>query len=463
MVAALVTTLLLLAAGRAAWALAAPSDCPLAIERWALSFGLGAGITALAVFDLSLAGVGTSPWTVISAVALPVAALAVRKRRAPQATGTPFRIASLSGAWLLLPILPAALLLFVQAVAFPVGTAFPWAEWDAFAIWLYKGKVMLDHAVRWSPYFHDVTKSYSHLDYPLLVPSIAASVWSFAGSAEEPAARAVLSLFYAGLLGVIYAASRTWLAPLVALWIVWLVGAAPSLLTHAGAGTADVPFAFFVACAALSLLRWAHGGRLPRLVHAALFTAFALFTKQEGIAFALSMGAGLLVVALARRGRQDLAGAALFVAILALAAGPWIAFRSGLPHTHIDYGGRISLPLVLENHSRVGPVLSAVARLLVDFSGWGPVWPALLVAAVLSLLWKRDRGVGAVAIVLVAQSAAYLFAYVVSPWSLSRLLPVTLPRLAIHVLPLVAMLGSPWLAHAGRRGRTVSGTGGLLP
>jgi len=84
----------------------------------------------------------------------------------------------------------------------------------------------------------------------------------------------------------------------------------------------------------------------------------------------------------------------------------------------------------------------------------------------------------AVAIVLVAQSLAYLFAYVVSPWSPSRLLPVTLPRLAIHVLPMVAMLGSPWLAHAGPAaasskpgskapgsgGRTlVSRAGGLLP
>jgi len=44
-------------------------------------------------------------------------------------------------------------------------------EWDAFAIWGFKAKVLTHEALRPTPaYFHDLTLSYSHLDYPLMVP-----------------------------------------------------------------------------------------------------------------------------------------------------------------------------------------------------------------------------------------------------------------------------------------------------
>ena len=66
---------------------------------------------------------------------------------------------------------PAALTLLALGVVLINAVSTPLQEWDAFAIWGLKAKVLFHAALRPIPlYFHDLSLSYSHLDYPLLVP-----------------------------------------------------------------------------------------------------------------------------------------------------------------------------------------------------------------------------------------------------------------------------------------------------
>ena len=64
-----------------------------------------------------------------------------------------------------------------------VALSSPLVEWDAFAIWGFKAKVLVHEALRPAPaYFHDLTLSYSHLDYPLMVPFLTAGAYAAMGT-----------------------------------------------------------------------------------------------------------------------------------------------------------------------------------------------------------------------------------------------------------------------------------------
>jgi hypothetical protein len=430
-------------AGRSLWAVLSPPVPSSSLEAWAVGFGLGAGAIAVFVLDLSLLGIPPSPLT-IGLFTLVIVALGMVAHHYSGKHGRESTVqwpSTLEGLLLLLLIVPA-LLVFAHSLSFPVGLAFPRAEWDAFAIWLFKAKVMLEEPVGSSYYFKDLTKSYSHLDYPLLVPSLVSSTWSFVGKANEYAGRGVLSLFYLGIMGVLYSGFRAYLPRTAAVAFVCLIAWIPTLVKHASVGTADVPFTFFVACAGLSLIRWTEDGHVARLVHTGLFSAFALLTKQEGIALALALGAGLLIVALTKRDRKHVLGIGLYVLIIIAVAGPWFDFRAELPRSHEDYGGRLSLSNIGGNLDRLHLVLTAAGRMMIDFSEWGSAW--LVIGSIILLRWRSAIEAKTLAIwmVLSVQACSYATAYIISPWDPENLIPITMNRLGLHLFPLLALLAS---------------------
>jgi hypothetical protein len=120
------------------------------------------------------------------------------------------------------------LIVFIVGVCVVVGAVSllePLVEWDVIAIWALKGKVLLHESVNGSAYFHDVSKAYSHLDYPLLWPLAMSWVWCWAGEpnlevvkALAPALLCALAALFYGLLGrchsraILFSSPRCFLA-----------------------------------------------------------------------------------------------------------------------------------------------------------------------------------------------------------------------------------------------------------
>src|SRR5437867_6289777 len=113
----------------------------------------------------------------------------------------------------------------------------------------------------------------------------------------------------------------------------------PALLRWAGAGNGDLALAAFYVGSIVYLVRWIAAERAADLAFAMLFSVYAAFTKNEGLALALVNAVVLGTFCLVRptRSRGWLGLAAYGLGLLVL-LGPWLMFRANLPKTHEDYG-----------------------------------------------------------------------------------------------------------------------------
>ncbi len=103
------------------------------------------------------------------------------------------------------------------AIAYGVGVSIHYAVadgvimGDAFAIWMLKAKVLATQALYPRPdYFTDVSLSFSHLRYPILVPMIGAGVHAMSGRLEGDLVSAPFLLSYFGLVMAVFGAVRSW-------------------------------------------------------------------------------------------------------------------------------------------------------------------------------------------------------------------------------------------------------------
>src|ERR1700690_2311921 len=138
---------------------------------------IGAGTMGLLLFWASLIGFAPSRKVLVIVGVLTMACLLVMKQKNRRA-----RINILAtdwekgDGWMVGPlVVTVAGLAMIAAGALST----PLVEWDAFAIWGFKAKVLTYEALRPTPAcFHDLTLSYSHLDYPLMVPFLTAGAYA---------------------------------------------------------------------------------------------------------------------------------------------------------------------------------------------------------------------------------------------------------------------------------------------
>jgi 4-amino-4-deoxy-L-arabinose transferase-like glycosyltransferase len=337
--------------------------------------------------------------------------------------------------WLLVPslVLIGWSIYTVSALAYK----YPLIEWDAVSTWGYKAKMFSMTALPdLGDYFHDYSLNFSHLDYPLLVPFLTAGEYAALGEVNDTLGKTgILFLFWCYAV-FIYAAVRPLLPRCAAGAVTALAVSAPMVLRWAGAGTADMPLAIFYAGSAYYLTRWIVGGTVGDAWLAGFFSAACLFTKNEGLALAvinLFAAAALGWKAIPRpRYVRELGGTALVCLLVLL---PWIIFRHALPHIDENYPGHLNPANIAANLARVPYVFN-------NFYNWtffdpdsNYFWQLALGALLLGLCTRPSAAAYVLLFLLLAQLAAYLLAYVITPMPLEDLVFVTMKRLLLHALP----------------------------
>jgi 4-amino-4-deoxy-L-arabinose transferase-like glycosyltransferase len=133
-------------------------------------------------------------------------------------------------------------------------------------------------------------------------------------------------VLFSGLIARALFPSRPWL------WVAALVIAALTpVLIRAGSLYHPEPLATFLATAALFVIvrALAHGGPSWKTgLVAGLLLALANLTRTWALATAAAVVLGLLLAELARRDRQALLAAGTVVAVMAVLAGPWFAYKA---------------------------------------------------------------------------------------------------------------------------------------
>jgi hypothetical protein len=431
-----------------------PSAAGISIARWAdprgrltpetIALWIGVGVP----LGAALAGVVAWVWLVLggslgipsaiaeSALLLGAAAAAWRTRGAVPEEPAPPRPTALDRI-----ALAAALAGFgVAAAAFVRELPHvPYGDWDAWAIWNLHARFLALGASEWRLLFSPEL-TFSHNEYPLLLPAIVARTWPWSGGASGPIGVAALSAL-SPLLAVYGAVARRAGA---------VPGAVASLLL-AGTGEwlvwglsqdSDIPIAALVV-AALACLTVAEdkaaAGALRGTGVAALLLGAAAIAKDEGLVFLGVVG----LWAIFSHGREGaLRRAAAVGAGCAIPLLLRLHFHAALAPTFAaDYTG--------------GQSLSALTAKLVDASRWAYIvqtasghlpgvarWlPAVALGVVLLGARPRDLLRSASLVPILAAYSAY-----VAAWGLSGI-GVNEERLAWHIATSAPrVLLQPWPA-----------------
>jgi len=226
---------------------AALRDLPLVL---ALGAGLGLGLSSVGFFIAVVGSVPSPAYFLAELVGLAsllglalrrlrTAGPAVRRRGGRRLPGAPFV------SWLLAPGFAVSLIAALATFGYRSST-YPHGGWDAATIWNLRARFLFRGADHWRDAFSDLLGSWTHADYPLLVPAAVARAWSFIGS-EPQAAPILLGLLFSvataflllGALASLRSPGQGLLAAIVLLCC--------NSLVYEGANQyADVPLAFFM-------------------------------------------------------------------------------------------------------------------------------------------------------------------------------------------------------------------------
>jgi 4-amino-4-deoxy-L-arabinose transferase-like glycosyltransferase len=332
---------------------------------------------------------------------------------------------------------------------------YPVVEWDAFAIWQLKAKVLALQPMDPRPgYFSDLALSFSHLRYPVLVPMVSAGMHAMTGRLDD-LGKTVSLLWYPGMLGAAYCAVRRINGKTAALTATALLACVQPFCRYGGSGTAETALTAFYACSILCLLRWQETEQWGYAILAAIFSAWMAWTKNEGLALAAVNV--VVMAAMGPRGKwkKSLAAAGMLAAAVAVLYLPWIAYTWGLPRTDEDYGGKLNPQEILSHLGRLGTIVTGMGTELFNWQNWGLLWVIALGLA--AARWRRfkDRAVATIGILLILHLLAYVPPLLVTNWKLEDLLAVSMDRLLLHAAPagaiLVGVLWPKWVGGAGSR------------
>jgi hypothetical protein len=313
-------------------------------------------------------------------------------------------------------VLPLALWLCAAAVLAMRG-------YDSHVTWLPKARAIAMESSVDGPFFQGERGLNLHNRYPLLMPLNAAVVMTLSGDTRNETARwlyvftAVAALVVLrSLLAGWFGAAGAWTAAAAA-WLPVLSSFEGGVLTAYN----DIALAAFFGIAVLYLLA---SPTDPRALRAAgSFAAFAVLTKNEGIALAIA----LVCAAIAGRRRW------FWIAVPAVAAQVLLfCWRLRVPAAYDEHYGVLVWTLPSSMH-RVDDAARALFARAIDFSEWGIFWIAVAVAIVIGAWIGRSRALTVPLVAMGVALIAYIVALTVTSWPVDALAAVAADRLLLHL------------------------------
>ncbi|MGA3066125.1 MAG: hypothetical protein ABSF29_04675 [Tepidisphaeraceae bacterium] len=400
---------------------------------------LGPGVFGLCLIALSMLGFKpTRAMVIVLTLAFAVAGIAIKRPKAPP-PGKNDGGGRAPRWWLGLCLIALGYSAYVAALD---AFVYPTFDWDGFAIWQLKSKLLATQPLNPRPdYFTDVSRSFSHLRYPILVPMICAGEHVMSGRLDDELEKSPLFLLYIGMGAAVYGAIDRRRGGLAAITATTLLMGTQVMLRAACNGTADVPLAAFYACGLVCLLNWQEDRRGTDLALVALCSICMAWTKQEGIYLAVLNAAAVFAID-RRRPRVWIA----FALAVGLAYLPWHVFAHPLPRTDEDYTGHLHVGEILNNLSRLGPVILGYLGSAFYWDNWCVFWFALFAIALLERERLRQPAVALLWILLIAHWLLNITPFLlVANWNYRELMWVTQDRLLLHTAPAAALLiGLQW-------------------
>jgi hypothetical protein len=179
----------------------------------------------------------------------------------------------------------------------------PHGEWDAWAIYNMKARFLFRAGEYWKDLYTEPLY-WTGTDYPLLIPTTIAGIWTLMGRESVAVPPLVAMLFTLGTAGVAASALSILRSKCQGLLAGLILLCTPFSITHGANQYTDIPISFFF-LATFVLLSFHH--RSPEgdnrfLFLAGLTAGLAAWTKNEGSLFALAIVVARFAVVVPRHG-----------------------------------------------------------------------------------------------------------------------------------------------------------------
>ncbi len=175
-------------------------------------------------------------------------------------------------------------------------------------------------------------------------------MYSAIGEIIEQFGKVILIPMYLSLTGIAFTTLRKFVRPAIAVSVTAVFVAMPTLVQHAGTAVAELPLLMFLLTALHFLSKWLLVGTRRDLLGFTAFAAFAAFTKNEGLALIPLLLLVVLIAAVAVKSRARITDFLIATISIVIILLPWLIYRAHLPHTHEDYGSKLTrISSIVEN------------------------------------------------------------------------------------------------------------------
>ncbi len=161
--------------------------------------------------------------------------------------------------------------------------------WDAWAIWNLHASFIYFGGDEWRNLFTEILR-WSHVDYPLMTPSMIVFGWKILGSNSRFIPMILGAIYTFGTIGVIYATLLYLRNYKIASLAVLMLGFTFTFIREGASQYADVPLAFYILCVFSILLIVTSRKNIDYKLYVliGILLGFATWTKNEGIIFVLT-------------------------------------------------------------------------------------------------------------------------------------------------------------------------------
>jgi hypothetical protein len=311
-------------------------------------------------------------------------------------------------------------------------------EWDAWAIWTVKAKALVSLGRLGAAVFAGAWPA-----YPPLVPLMQSLVFRFVGSFDSRVVHVEYALLLIAFAAALWRLLQERTTPLVGAIAALTVLVLPGLQKDGINALADLPLAIFTALGALFLAIWIVERRGSALALFTAFGAFAGWTKNEGTALVVAVGAVGVLACISRRPRSAL----LPLAATAAAVGATLPWRVWTHVHHVP----LDVPLGQGLHPDYLRARLTVAHTVADDFwtrlGNTHLWfaaPYLLVLVSILLVFREQVRLAAFATAVPALAfVVFVWAYMIrnDPLGLQWLLETSAARTTSSIGLLATVLG----------------------
>ena len=316
----------------------------------------------------------------------------------------------------------------------------PHGFWDAWAIWNLRARFLVRSGNQITSTFSELI-SWSHLDYPLLLPCSVARIWALLGNESLIVPISIAFIFTITTVGLLFYSLSYMQNQIQGLLACLVLLTAGSFFERGADQMADVPIGLYYLATIIlyCIFHFENETRLQYIFLAGIMAAFAAWTKNEGILFLIIVIFARFLVIVPSKGLSNYIRE---MVVFLCGAGPVILlliyFKIKFAFSNDIIAGQ-SFDVTLSRLFDINRYLVVGKSFIIEF--YDMLHARVILIPFFIIFWgftsnkQNRRGIQNTMFILIFMLVGYFLVYIITPQELNWHLNTSLGRLLLQLLP----------------------------